>query len=148
MVEIRYFIFLALILMECGQTRGRSVAVSAKGGGKRAVLRKEQALGRPFRLGYNGLKTRSIAAEPDKEALKGEIACIGDEVARLNKAATRLLREKHKMWQSISELQSTITSDMERASKLADEGVEVSGEEAALLALYSKMQHYRLAVRN
>merc|ERR1719370_1577964 len=56
--------------------------------------------------GYNGLKNRAIAAEADKVALKGEIACIGEEVGRLDKAATRLLREKHEMWQSISELQS------------------------------------------
>merc|ERR1712002_1077941 len=52
--------------------------------------------------GYNGLKNRAIAAEADKVALEGEIACIGEEVARLDKAATRLLREKHEMWQSIS----------------------------------------------
>merc|ERR1712243_51550 len=52
--------------------------------------------------GYNGLKNRAIAAEADKVALKGEIACIGEEVARLDKAATRLLREKHEMWQPIS----------------------------------------------
>ena len=48
------------------------------------------------------MKNRAIAAEADKVALKGEIACIGEEVARLDKAATRLLREKHEMWQSIS----------------------------------------------
>jgi len=52
--------------------------------------------------GYNGLKNRAIAAEADKVALKGEIACIGEEIGRLDKAATRLLREKHEMWQSIS----------------------------------------------
>merc|ERR1719193_17378 len=101
--------------------------------------------------GYNGLKNRAIAAEADKVALKGEIACIGEEVGRLDKAATRLLREKHEMWQSISELQSTITSELTRASRLANEGFEVSGEEAALLKLYYKMQHYvnyRLAKRN
>ena len=55
----------------------------------------------PF-SGYNGLKNRAIAAEADKVALKGEIACVGEEVGRLDKAATRLLREKHEMWQSIS----------------------------------------------
>merc|ERR1712168_1083260 len=101
--------------------------------------------------GYNGLKNRAIAAEADKVALKGEIACIGEEVGRLDKAATRLLREKHEMWQSISELQSTITSELTRASRLANEGFEVSGEEAALLKLYYKMQHYvnyRLAKRS
>merc|ERR1712002_1185294 len=52
--------------------------------------------------GYTGLKNRAIAAEADKVALKGEIACVGEEVGRLDKAATRLLREKHEMWQSIS----------------------------------------------
>merc|ERR1712198_352714 len=61
--------------------------------------------------GYQGLKNRAIAAEADKVALKGEIACVGEEIQRLDKAATRLLREKHEMWQSISELQSTITSE-------------------------------------
>merc|ERR1712142_859940 len=92
--------------------------------------------------GYNGLKNRAIAAEADKVALKGEIACVGEEVGRLDKAATRLLRGKHEMWQSISELQSTITSELSRASRRADEGFEVSSEEGALLKLYYKMQHY------
>merc|ERR1712228_759413 len=40
--------------------------------------------------------------EADKVALKGEIACVGEEVAHLDKAATRVLREKHEMWQSVS----------------------------------------------
>merc|ERR1739838_556566 len=101
--------------------------------------------------GYTGLKNRAIAAEADKVALKGEIACVGEEVGRLDKAATRLLREKHEMWQSISQLQSTITSELTRTSRLANEGIEVSAEEGALLKLYYKMQHYvnyRLAKRN
>merc|ERR1711962_294617 len=93
--------------------------------------------------GYNGLKNRAIAAEADKVALKGEIACVGEEVGRLDKAATRLLREKHEMWQSISELQSTITSELMKASNRADEGLAISSaEEGALLKLYYKMQHY------
>merc|ERR1719249_76532 len=60
--------------------------------------------------GYNGLKNRAIAAEADKVALKGEIACIGEEVGRLDKAATRLLREKHEMWQSISQLRGQMAT--------------------------------------
>merc|ERR1712235_30516 len=97
----------------------------------------------PATGGYNGLKNRAIAAEADKVALKGEIACVGEEIQRLDKAATRLLREKHEMWQSISELQSTITSELMKASSRADEGFEVSSaEEGALLKLYYKMQHY------
>merc|ERR1711872_406055 len=63
--------------------------------------------------GYNGLKNRAIAAEADKVALKGEIACVGEEVGRLDKAATRLLREKHEMWQSIS----SIRGQMETANR-------------------------------
>merc|ERR1712142_38190 len=92
--------------------------------------------------GYQGLKNRAIAAEADKVALKGEIACVGEEIQRLDKAATRLLREKHEMWQSISELQSTITSELMTASRRADEGLISSAEEGALLKLYYKMQHY------
>merc|ERR1711887_345124 len=60
--------------------------------------------------GYNGLKNRAIAAEAVKVALKGEIACIGEEVGRLDKAATRLLREKHEMWQSISSIRAQMES--------------------------------------
>merc|ERR1712042_320836 len=60
--------------------------------------------------GYTGLKNRAIAAEADKVALKGEIACIGEEVGRLDKAATRLLREKHEMWQSISAIRAQMES--------------------------------------
>jgi len=60
--------------------------------------------------GYNGLKNRAIAAEADKVALKGEIACVGEEVGRLDKAATRLLREKHEMWQSISQLRGQMAT--------------------------------------
>jgi len=60
--------------------------------------------------GYTGLKNRAIAAEADKVALKGEIACVGEEVTRLDKAATRLLREKHEMWQSISRYRGQLES--------------------------------------
>jgi len=52
--------------------------------------------------GYTGLKNRAISAEADKVAFKGEIACIGEEINRLDKLATSLLRDKHNMWESIS----------------------------------------------
>jgi len=54
--------------------------------------------------GYTGLKNRAISAEADKVAFKGEIACIGEEINRLDKLATSLLRDKHNMWESISGL--------------------------------------------
>merc|ERR1712212_475655 len=93
--------------------------------------------------GYQGLKNRAISAEADKVALKGEIGCVGEEITRLDKAATRLLREKHEMWQSISWLQSEITSDLMKASRRAENEVEISSaQEGALLKLYYKMQHY------
>jgi len=60
--------------------------------------------------GYTGLKNRAITAEADKVALKGEIACIGEAIQRLDKGATRLLREKHEMWQSISSLRAQMDS--------------------------------------
>jgi len=60
--------------------------------------------------GYQGLKNRAIAAEADKVALKGEIGCVGEEITRLDKAATRLLREKHEMWQSISFIRGQMDS--------------------------------------
>merc|ERR1712121_288756 len=52
--------------------------------------------------GYQGLKNRAIAAEADKVALKGEIACVSEEINRLDKAAARLLKDKREMWESIS----------------------------------------------
>merc|ERR1711970_928272 len=60
--------------------------------------------------GYNGLKNRAIAAEADKVALKGEIACVGEEVGRLDKAATKLLRDKREMWESISSIRALMTA--------------------------------------
>merc|ERR1712142_729160 len=60
--------------------------------------------------GYNGLKNRAIAAEADKVALKGEIACVGEEVGRLDKAATKLLRDKREMWESISSIRALMAS--------------------------------------
>jgi len=60
--------------------------------------------------GYNGLKNRAIAAEADKVALKGEIACVGEEVGRLDKAATKLLRDKREMWESISSIRALMAA--------------------------------------
>merc|ERR1712002_958124 len=93
--------------------------------------------------GYTGLKNRAISAEADKVAFKGEIACIGEEINRLDKLATSLLRDKHNMWESISYLQNDIYESLMKASSRAEEGSEVSSlEEGRLLKLYFKMQHY------
>jgi len=55
--------------------------------------------------GHQALKNRTIAAEAEKTALQAEIRNIGEDVVRLDKKATKLLREKHELWQTISELQ-------------------------------------------
>jgi len=51
---------------------------------------------------HQGLKNRTIAAEAEKAELGAEIRVVGEEVVRLDKKATALLREKHDLWQSIS----------------------------------------------
>merc|ERR1712002_731558 len=52
--------------------------------------------------GHQALKNRTIAAEADKTALQAEIRNIGEDVVKMDKKATQLLREKHEMWQCIS----------------------------------------------
>jgi len=52
--------------------------------------------------GHQALKNRTIATEAEKTALQAEIRNIGEDVVRMDKKATKLLREKHEMWQTIS----------------------------------------------
>ena len=52
--------------------------------------------------GHQALKNRTIATEADKTALQAEIRNIGEDVVKMDKKATQLLREKHEMWQCIS----------------------------------------------
>merc|ERR1712168_1385038 len=54
------------------------------------------------RGGHQALKNRTISAEAEKTALQADIRNIGEDVVRLDKKATKLLREKHEMWQCIS----------------------------------------------
>jgi len=60
--------------------------------------------------GYQGLKNKAITFEAEKQALKGEVVCIGEEVGRLDKAATKLLRDKSEMWASISSIRALMAS--------------------------------------
>merc|ERR1711962_1427784 len=55
--------------------------------------------------GHQALKNRAIATEASKTGLQAEIRNIGEDVVKMDKKATQLLREKHEMWQCISELQ-------------------------------------------
>jgi hypothetical protein len=53
-------------------------------------------------LAHAGLKHRVISAEAEKVALKGEIGIVAEDIGRLDKCATNLLREKREMWSAIS----------------------------------------------
>jgi len=52
--------------------------------------------------GHQALKNRTIATEAAKTGLQAEIRNIGEDVVRMDKKATQLLREKHELWQCIS----------------------------------------------
>ena len=51
---------------------------------------------------YQSLKTKAIAIEAQRTAMKGEIEAIADAIARVDKKATAALREKRESWQAIS----------------------------------------------
>jgi uncharacterized protein GlcG (DUF336 family) len=46
---------------------------------------------------YGALKGKAIAVESNKAAMKGEILVIMDEMAKLDKSGTVLLRDKKEM---------------------------------------------------
>jgi len=52
---------------------------------------------------YQSLKTKAIAIEAERAAMKGEIEAIADAIARIDKKATAALREKREAWQAISD---------------------------------------------
>jgi len=52
---------------------------------------------------YQSLKTKAIAIEAERTAMKGEIEAIADAIARVDKKATAALREKREAWQAISD---------------------------------------------
>merc|ERR1719259_344745 len=52
---------------------------------------------------YQSLKTKAIAIEAQRTAMKGEIEAIADAIARVDKKATAALREKRESWQAISD---------------------------------------------
>merc|ERR1719167_309163 len=74
---------------------------------------------------YQSLKTKAIAIEAERTAMKGEIEAIADAIARVDKKATAALREKREAWQGISDIQSDVTTCVARASYLEKEGFEV-----------------------
>merc|ERR1740131_478865 len=93
--------------------------------------------------GYQGLKNKAISFEVDKQALKGEIACVSEEIHRLDKVATQLLKEKHEMWETISGFQQEIMAGYLKAKSRGDDGLQdSSAEEGAYVKLNVKLSHY------
>merc|ERR1712193_594921 len=93
--------------------------------------------------GYQKLKTKAIALEADKTAMKGNITVIADAIAALDKKAAAALVEKREMWSTISAVQSDITTSLARASYLEKEGFAVDPENVgALVKMHYKLHSY------
>merc|ERR1719259_765407 len=92
---------------------------------------------------YQSLKTKAIAIEAERTAMKGEIEAIADAIARVDKKATAALREKREAWQAISDIQSDVTTCVARASYLEKEGFEVDQDHlGALVKMHYKLHSY------
>jgi len=92
---------------------------------------------------HAGLKHRVISAEAEKVALKGEIGIVAEDIGRLDKCATNLLREKREMWSAISEIQNECTARIVKANLLAAQGFEMTPDNTgALIKLYYKLSAF------
>jgi chromosome segregation ATPase len=93
--------------------------------------------------GYGKLKSKAIALEADKTAMKGQVTVIADAIAALDKKAAAALVEKREMWSTISTIQSDITTSLARASYLEKEGFAVDPENVgALVKMHYKLHSY------
>merc|ERR1712137_453060 len=90
--------------------------------------------------GYGKLKSKAIALEADKTAMKGQVAVIADAIAACDKKAAAALVEKRELWSTMSTIQSDITTSLARANYLEKEGFSVDPANVGALV---KM-HYRL----
>merc|ERR550534_2404899 len=93
--------------------------------------------------GYGKLKSKAIALEADKTAMKGQVTVIADAIAALDKKAAAALVEKREMWSTISTIQSDITTSLARASYLEKEVFAVDPENVgALVKMHYKLHSY------
>merc|ERR1719320_1740116 len=60
--------------------------------------------------GYDKLKSKAIALEADKTAMKGQVAVIADAIAACDKKAAAALVEKREMWSPISAVKFTASN--------------------------------------
>merc|ERR1712002_788764 len=105
---------------------------------KEQVLNEMRAKVDDAKGGHQALKNRTIAAEAEKTVLQADIRNIGEDVVKLDRKATKLLRDKHEMWQAISELQSL----SHRVGNYKFELMEMDGNAAASLErLYHTRRH-------
>jgi len=93
--------------------------------------------------GYDKLKSKAIALEADKTAMKGQVAVIADAIAACDKKAAAALVEKRELWSTISTIQSDITTSLARANYLEKEGFSVDpANVGALVKMHYKLHSY------
>jgi myosin heavy subunit len=76
-------------------------------------------------MSHQTLKNKAISLESEKEALKGEIGSISEEIAKLDKKAQVLLVEKKDIWNAIGDLQIAVTNEITRGCHIAKEKTEM-----------------------
>merc|ERR1711970_588426 len=76
-------------------------------------------------MSHQTLKNKAIALESEKEALKGEIGSISEEINKLDKKAQVLLVDKKDIWNAIGDLQIAVTNEITRGCHIAKEKTEM-----------------------
>jgi len=76
-------------------------------------------------MSHQTLKSKAISLESEKDALKGEIGSISEEIAKLDKKAQALLVEKKDIWNAIGDLQIAVTNEITRGCHIAKEKTEM-----------------------
>merc|ERR1712168_1619373 len=76
-------------------------------------------------MSHQTLKNKAITLESEKEALKGEIGSIAEEINKLDKKAQVLLVDKKDIWNAIGDLQIAVTNEITRGCHIAKEKTEM-----------------------
>merc|ERR1711970_832915 len=76
-------------------------------------------------MSHQTLKNKAIALESEKEALKGEIGSISEEINKLDKKAQVLLVDKKDIWNAIGDLQIAVSNEITRGCHIAKEKTEM-----------------------
>jgi len=76
-------------------------------------------------MSHQTLKNKAISLESEKDALKGEIGSISEEINKLDKKAQVLLVDKKDIWNAIGDLQIAVTNEITRGCHIAKEKTEM-----------------------